>query len=105
MAINQKVIDELLSGYKTPEDLLRDDGIFKKLQKALLERALNAELRDDLGYEKEDVKGQKSSHSRNGHGSKRLRMMTAKWNFPFPAMTTPVSSHRSSKKVSGALMA
>jgi|GEM_PF-925760 len=63
MAINQKIIDELLSEYKHPEDLLGDDGIFKKLKKALLERALNAELRDHLGYEKGDIKGQKSGHS------------------------------------------
>ena len=66
MAINQKIIDELLSDYKNPEDLLGDDGIFKQLKKALLERALNAELSDHLGYEKGDVKGQKSGNSRNG---------------------------------------
>ena len=52
MAIKQEIIDELLSNYKTPEDLLGDDGIFKQLKKALLERALNAELDDHLGYEK-----------------------------------------------------
>ncbi len=72
MAIKKEVIDELLSDYKNPEDLLGDKGIFKELKKALLERALNAELSDHLGYEKGDQKGQKSGNSRNGHGSKRL---------------------------------
>lgn len=72
MAIKQEIIDELLSGYKNPEDLLGDDGIFKELKKALLERALSAELSAHLGYEKGDLKGRKTGNSRNGHGSKRL---------------------------------
>jgi len=72
MAINQDIIDELLSDYKNPEDLLGEGGIFKELKKALLERALSAELSDHLGYEKGDPKGQKTGNSRNGHGSKRL---------------------------------
>ena len=72
MAIKQELIDELLSDYKNPEDLLGEGGIFKELKKALLERALSAELSDHLGYEKGDPKGKKTGNSRNGHGSKRL---------------------------------
>ena len=72
MAIKQDIIDELLTDYKTPEDLLGEGGIFKELKKALLERALSAELSDHLGYEKGDPKGKKTGNSRNGHGSKRL---------------------------------
>ncbi|MBL6941824.1 MAG: IS256 family transposase [Rhodospirillales bacterium] len=72
MAIKQDIIDELLTDYKNPEDLLGEDGIFKELKKALLERALSAELSDHLGYEKGDPKGKKTGNSRNGHGSKRL---------------------------------
>lgn len=73
MAIKQEIIDELLLNYKNPEDLLGDEGIFKQLKKALLERALNAELDDHLGYEKGDVKGRNTGNSRNGHGSKRVK--------------------------------
>jgi putative transposase len=72
MVIKQELIDELLSDYKNPEDLLGDGGIFKELKKALLERALKAELGDHLGYEKSDPKGRKSGNSRNGHGAKKL---------------------------------
>jgi len=72
MAIKQDIIDELLTDYKNPEDLLGEGGIFKELKKALLERALSAELSDHLGYEKGDPKGKKTGNSRNGHGSKRL---------------------------------
>jgi len=35
-----ELLDELLSDYETPEDLLGDEGLFKQLKKALLERAL-----------------------------------------------------------------
>ncbi len=72
MAIKQELIDDLLSEYKVPEDLLGEGGIFKELKKALLERALSAELSDHLGYDKGDPKGRKTGNSRNGHGSKRL---------------------------------
>jgi len=72
MAIKQEIIDELLKDYKNPEDLLGDDGIFKALKKALLERALSAELTDHLGYDAHEAKGRKSGNSRNGHGSKRV---------------------------------
>jgi len=72
MVIKRELIDELLKDYKTPDDLLGDDGIFKALKKALLERALGAELSEHLGYEKDDPGGRGSGNSRNGHGSKTL---------------------------------
>ena len=52
MPIKPEHLDELLSGYEKPEDLLGEDGLFKQLKKALLERALGAELTHHLGYDK-----------------------------------------------------
>jgi putative transposase len=72
MVIKAEIMDELLSDYTDPEDLLGDGGLFKELKKALLERALSAELRDHLGYAKGDPKGKKTGNSRNGHGSKKV---------------------------------
>lgn len=72
MAIKKEIIDELLKDYEEPEDLLGKEGLFRDLKKALVERALNAELSDHLGYEKDDPKGRKSGNSRNGHGTKRI---------------------------------
>jgi putative transposase len=72
MAIKQEVIDELLKDYKNPEDLLGEDGLFKALKKALIERAMSAELTEHLGYEPHEEKGRKSGNSRNGHGRKRI---------------------------------
>ncbi len=51
-AIREEVIEELLQGYSSPQDLLGEEGLFKKLKKRLLERALGAELSQHLGYEK-----------------------------------------------------
>src|SRR4030081_1589203 len=54
MPIKPEHLDELLAGYEKPEDLLGEEGLFKRLKKALLERALGAELTHHLGYEKGD---------------------------------------------------
>ena len=72
MVIKAEIIDELLSDYSDPEDLLGEGGLFKELKKALLERALSAELSDHLGYDKDDPKGKKTGNSRNGHGAKKV---------------------------------
>jgi putative transposase len=70
--IRDKVIEELLQGYSRPEDLLGEDGLFKRLKKRLLERALGAELTEHLGYEKGDPAGQGTGNSRNGYSSKTV---------------------------------
>jgi putative transposase len=69
-AISDEVIEELLQGYTTPQDLLGEEGLFKELKKRLLERALGAELTEHLGYEKGDPAGRGSGNSRNGYSSK-----------------------------------
>ena len=67
-----EILDQLLAGYSKPEDLTSDDGIFKRLKKALIERALGAELSDHLGYEKGDPAGRGSGNSRNGTSGKTV---------------------------------
>jgi transposase-like protein len=66
MPIKPEHLDELLAGYEKPEDLLGEDGLFKQLKKALLERALGAELTHHLGYEKGDPGGRGTGNNRNG---------------------------------------
>jgi len=70
--IRDEVIEELLQGYCRPEDLLGEDGLFKQLKKRLLERALDAELTEHLGYEKGDPAGRGTGNSRNGYSSKTV---------------------------------
>ena len=71
-SIRNEVIEELLQGYSSPEDLLGEEGLFKQLKKSLLERALGAELSEHLGYERGDPSGRGSGNSRNGYSSKTV---------------------------------
>jgi hypothetical protein len=73
MAITDEVLNELLKDYQKPEDLLGKDGIFKQLQKRLLEKAMGAELTVHLGYDKHDPAGRNSGNSRNGTSPKTLK--------------------------------
>src|SRR4051794_9569800 len=72
MALDKDLIDKLLEGYQKPEDLIGENGLLKQLTKALVERALNAELTHHLGYEKNDPNGRGSGNSRNGKSRKKL---------------------------------
>ena len=73
MALDKELIDKLLEGYQKPEDLIGENGLLKQLTKALVERALNAELTHHLGYEKNQPEGRGSGNSRNGKSRKRLK--------------------------------
>lgn len=72
-SINIDLIDQLLKDYKSPDDVLGEDGLLKQLTKAVLERALKAELTHHLGYDKHSVEGQNSGNSRNGKSRKTLK--------------------------------
>lgn len=71
--IKPELVDELLKGYQKPEDIIGENGLLKRLMKALLERTLNAELTHHLGYEKHDPAGHNSGNSRNGATSKTVK--------------------------------
>jgi len=73
MAIDPELIDKLLAEYKNPEQIIGENGLLKELTKAVLERALKAELTEHLGYEKHDPVGQGSGNSRNGKSRKKLK--------------------------------
>jgi putative transposase len=73
MAIDPELIDKLLAEYKNPEQIVGENGLLKQLTKAVLERALRAELTEHLGYEKHDRVGQGSGNSRNGKSRKQLK--------------------------------
>src|SRR5262245_36403737 len=70
--ITPELLDQLLANYERPEDLTGENGLFKQLKKALIERALGAELTEHLGYEKGDPAGRGSGNSRNGTSSKTI---------------------------------
>ena len=67
--IKPELLDEVLKGYRGPEDF---EEIFKQFKKAVLERALGAELTQHLGYGKGEDKPEQQSNHRNGASAKRL---------------------------------
>jgi transposase-like protein len=73
MAITKEVLDELLREYKGPDDFYGPDGLIKQLSKALIERAMQAELTEQIGYEKSDNGEKETSNRRNGKSLKTLR--------------------------------
>jgi putative transposase len=52
MAITKEILDELLKDYKGPDDITGPGGLLKQLTKAVIERAMQAEMTEQLGYEK-----------------------------------------------------
>jgi putative transposase len=73
MGLDKGLIDQLLAGYKKPEEIIGENGLLKQLTKAVLERALEAEMSEHLGYEKHDPAGYQSGNSRNGKSRKKLK--------------------------------
>jgi putative transposase len=68
--ISDELIDELLKQGRTAEDV---NGLLKQLTKAVLERALQGEMTEHLGYSKHDPVGHHSGNSRNGVTSKTVK--------------------------------
>jgi len=73
MAITKEVLDELLKEYKGPDDFYGPDGIMKQLSKALIERMMQAELTEQIGYEKSESGEKATTNRRNGKSPKTLR--------------------------------
>ena len=73
MEMDKELIDRLLGDYRKPEDLIGENGLLKQLTKALVERALQAELTTHLGYEKHSPEGHHSGNTRNGVSTKQLK--------------------------------
>jgi hypothetical protein len=81
MAIDKKLIDQLLTDYQKPEDIIGENGLLKELTKAILERALQAEMTEHLGYEKHDPAGHHRGNTRNGKSRKNRPAISASWNW------------------------
>ena len=67
-----ELIDELISGYDGPDSFWGEDGIFSQLKKKIVERTLDAEMDNHLGYSKHDPSGKNSGNSRNGKCKKNV---------------------------------
>ena len=71
--VPQELLAQLLADYKKPEDLIGENGLLKQLTKLLVEKALDAELTEHLGHERNGAVANSSGNTRNGKSSKTLK--------------------------------
>ena len=69
MAITKEVLDELLKDCHGPDEFYGPDGLVKQLSKALIERMMQAELTDQLGYKKSEPGEKLTGKSPQSKGS------------------------------------
>ena len=72
-AVPKDLIDTLLADYNKPEDLIGENGLLKQLTLLLVERALDAELSDHLGHDKNAPVTNPGGNARNGKSKKTLK--------------------------------
>jgi putative transposase len=67
-----ELVDELLAGAKTEEEIVGPGGLLSRLTKRLVERAMEVELTDHLGYEPHQEPPGGVGNTRNGSTPKTL---------------------------------
>src|ERR1017187_10030816 len=70
--ISDEVIDELLAGASTEEEIAGPGGLLAELTKRLVERAMEVELTDHVGYEQHQESPGGTGNTRNGSTPKTL---------------------------------
>jgi putative transposase len=70
--LSDELIDELLAGARTEEELVGPGGLLADLTRRLVERAMSAELTEHLGYEPHQEPPGGTSNARNGTTPKTL---------------------------------
>jgi putative transposase len=78
-----KALDALTEN-TTAEEILQNGSLLKELQKRFIERALEAEMVDHMGYEKHDPAGDGTGNSYNGPGKKDVITDTGKFEIEVP---------------------
>jgi putative transposase len=70
--LSDQVIDELLAGVRTEEEIVGPGGLLADLTRRLVERAMSAELTEHLGYERHQEPPGGAGNTRNGSMPKTL---------------------------------
>jgi len=72
VTLKPELVDELLKLTSSASDLFGPDGLFHRLKAALMERMLEAEMTEHLGFERNAPKPPGKGNSRNGHTTKTV---------------------------------
>ncbi|MCL2374436.1 MAG: transposase, partial [Treponema sp.] len=70
--ILDQILDTIDFKGLTQDEVAGKDGLIKQLTGKILQRALEAEMTEHLGYEKNSSSGDNSGNSRNGHTEKTI---------------------------------
>jgi hypothetical protein len=70
--LSDEVIDELLAGVRTEEEIVGPGGVLAQLTRRLVERAVSVELTEHLGYEPHQEPPGGAGNTRNGSTAKTL---------------------------------
>lgn len=71
--VPEALLTSLLANYQKPEDLIGENGLLKQLTKLLVEKALDAEMSNHLGHDKNQPVVNTSGNTRNGKSKKTLK--------------------------------
>jgi putative transposase len=98
-AVPADLIEELMVKVRSDGlELLGDGGVIAELTKKLLERALDEELTDHVGYVRGDPAGRGSGNSRNGTTPKRVLTEIGAVDLDVPGTATAPSSRSSCRR-------
>lgn len=73
VTLKPELVEELMKCIGSPQDMFGPEGLFQRLKGALMERLLEAEMAEHLGFEKNAAEGKKSGNSRNGYSYKAVQ--------------------------------
>jgi putative transposase len=72
-SFDPRLLDELLAGHEDAESFFGKNGLLDQLAKALVERALEAEMTHHLGHKPGGTVTNEAKNTRNGKSKKRLK--------------------------------
>jgi transposase-like protein len=76
VTLRPELVEELMRAVKSPEDVFGPTGLIHRLKAALMERMLEAEMTEHLGFEKNAVDGRGGGNARNGYTTKTVKTDT-----------------------------
>lgn len=80
----EEILGEIDFKNLTPEQITGENGLLKQLTKRVIEKAMEAEMTDHLGYEKHDTASKKTTNTRNGKSSKSIKTQIGEVDISIP---------------------
>lgn len=97
--VPKELLDQLVKGPMTQGDL---ESMFRELKKAVIERAMSAEMNEHPGYRQGESKPEGQGNQRNGTSGKPSSPTRGRYASRCRETETARSSRRSSASTSGA---